>query len=36
MDKRDALVLAGMITAAVTVISLTVMLGNQIIGNPFI
>ncbi len=36
MDRRDILVLAGMFTGAGLVISLTVLLANQIIGNPFI
>ena len=36
MDRRDALVLAGMVTAASTVISITILLANRIVGNPFI
>ena len=36
MDKRDVLVLVGLFTGASIVVSLTILLANQIIGNPFI
>jgi hypothetical protein len=35
MDKKDALVLGAIFSIAGTVIGITVMLGNGMIGNPF-
>jgi len=35
MDKRDGLVLAGMITVSVILVSLMSLLANGIIDNPF-
>ena len=36
MDKKDILVLAGIIVGASIVVSLTVLLQNGIISNPFV
>lgn len=36
MDKKDILVLAGIITGASVIVSLTVLLQNRIIDNPFV
>ncbi|QLH02992.1 hypothetical protein C5F47_05225 [Nitrosopumilus cobalaminigenes] len=36
MDKRDAMVLAGIFVAGGTVVGLVVLLSNGLIKNPFI
>jgi len=36
MDRKDILVLVGIFTGAGIVISLTILLANRIIGNPFV
>jgi len=35
MDKRDGLVLAGMVTVSVILVSLMGLMANGVIGNPF-
>jgi len=36
MDRKDILVLVGIFTVAGIVISLTILLANRIIANPFV
>lgn len=36
MDKKDAFVLAGIIAVASVVLTITIMLGNGIMKNPFV
>jgi hypothetical protein len=36
MDKRDSLILAVIFTGAGIVVSLTILLANGVIGNPFL
>ncbi|MBS1267768.1 MAG: hypothetical protein MAG458_00481 [Nitrosopumilus sp.] len=36
MDKRDGLVLAGILTAGAVAVSFMVLVANGIIGHPFL